>query len=743
MLKKIRSLIKQDRKKLIMFIVLASFIVSLILTGTIVTIRNVIINRKPEELKELSYKIYTIDGFKCRTLVTFYNENGIDTILCQDDNNNELRCNGKKKVAMDLYLEDRHNYQFHVKYANNEEKDLVLNFEIPRIHGKYTLKNGVYANEPDVSTGFLPDRTRYMYLNDSGNLVPGNWIVGAEPSNWYDYKNKKWANIYVESEGVDSYYVWIPRYCYKIGDTSIVGNERMDVKFINVYNEYIDANTGVTTSWEELESQGYQIPEAFSWDAQFKNENLATDIDCIYDMPGYWMSKYQLSELSSYALDYVSVPDYNSIEIRNIAVNSTRTASRYIFAIDGVQVASLTNISNGYTFQNVPSGDKTINVTALDSNGEIVGSMTRVFEVSYPNEPDLSAFDQDTTFYVYWDEQKNEHNEIPISKAAPEKWYDYTYARWANIVTRNDGMETYYVWIPRYEYQLNNVNQRTYVRFLEGTTTNVDSGYQIPEAFWWDNNGNGKQDSGEQIPGYWMTKYQLSQEENEPRMNAEMSAGSNLIRIKDITGTLITNAQNNGVAVKYEYYLNGDLITTGTSSTQHYVYEGLEENKTYIVNIIARNKNTNEYIGAVTKKIKTIAPYAPDVSSFDKNTTYYVVYNGNNETRVSINNDPPSNWYDYSNQQWANIVTTANNTETYFVWIPRYEYKILTDRPNLSTANRRIDVNFITTDINNSNCTPGYAVPEAFWWDNNSNGIETSEERLKGYWMSKYQLSNN
>ena len=71
------------------------------------------------------------------------------------------------------------------------------------------------------------------------------------------------------------------------------------------------------------------------------------------------------------------------------------------------------------------------------------------------------------------------------------------------------------------------------------------------------------------------------------------------------------------------------------------------------------------------------------------------------------------------------------------MWIPRYEYQILGDRDNMSTQNRRIDVSFITTDITNDNCTPNYQVPEAFTWGDNG------EIQLKGYWISKYQLSEN
>ena len=44
----------------------------------------------------------------------------------------------------------------------------------------------------------------------------------------------------------------------------------------------------------------------------------------------------------------------------------------------------------------------------------------------------------------------------------------------------------------------------------------------------------------------------------------------------------------------------------GNNKAENYVYTGLEGNKTYTVNIIDRNANTNAYIAAVTKKIETV-----------------------------------------------------------------------------------------------------------------------------------------
>ena len=619
------------------------------------------------------------------------------------------------------------------------------NTGIKVVNGNYELVNGVYMCTPQLNTGFSKENTRYLKL-ENGNLVPGNWINKKPDDDWYDYngdensgENIKWANIYVENNGVESYYVWIPRYVYRIdSENQTSGNERMDVKLVDVDNSYIDAETGEKTTWDELQTQGYQLPEAFWWD----NDGNNTE-DSGEQLPGYWISKYQLTELSTYTVDYTTAATTTSITIQNISVNTTKTVDKYTYAINGTIVYESKN-GEDYTIKDLAKGNKAVNVTALDENGEIIGSMTRLYEVAEVNEPDLTKFDPNTTFYVYWDEAGNEHNEIPISMDAPSEWYDYTTANWANIVTRNDGVESYYVWIPRYQYKLDSTSQRSYVKFIKGTSTDTDSGYQIPEAFWWDNNGDGIQDEGEQLTGYWMSKYQLSTEESTPRMNAEMSAGSNLIRIKDITGTLITDAETNGISIKYEYYINGTKVHEGTSSTENYVFNGLSENTTYTINIIARNNSTDEYIGAVTKKITTNAPYEPDVSKFNQDVTYYVIYddNGNETERISIKEAKPSNWYDYSNQKWANIVTTADGTETYFVWIPRYEYKILSDRTVLSTVNRRIDVNFITTDITNNNCTAGYEVPEAFWWDNNGNETQDEGEQLQGYWISKYQLNN-
>ena len=710
---------KNANKKLIIIIASIFLLASFVIVVTTQIVRQVRIKQlENKPLLEYEIKDLMDDEETCKILVKVTSAEGIESIKYisqQNQNEVELKCNGKMTVAIDYVAIDKKDYEFKIKIKDKEEQTQVLHFEVPRISGNYTLVDGLYINEPDVS-GFVEENTRYIYADSNGNLVPGNWLTDDKPENWYNYKNQNWANIYSESNGIDSFYVWIPRYVYKVDETnSVVGNERMDVKFINTDNEYIDGTTGNKLTYKELKEQGYKLPEAFKWENN-KDQSLI--------IPGYWMSKYQLSELDKYKINYSLAASKTQFKVNNFTNNAT-DASKYTYAINGKIVYESSKLED-YTFDNTtPDVTNTINITALDANGSIIGSMTKKFELTEVNPPDLTGFDKDTTFYVYWDENGIEHNEIPISQDPPSQWYNYTYSEWANIVTRNDGIESYYVWIPRYQYSLDQTSERSNVQFILGTGTETLTGYQIPEAFTWGDNGE------KQLTGYWMAKYQLSTEESTAKITAELSAGGNVIRVGDITGTAITTS------IKYEYYLNGNKVHDGTSATEKYEFTGLNLNTTYTVNIIARDTSTNAYIGAVTKKIKTTDVYQPDLTGFDKDTTFYVIYNddGTEKERISIKKSMPNNWYDYSDRKWANIVTTANGTESYFVWIPRYEYRILEDRENESLDNRRIDVNFITTEITNDNCSAGYKVPEAFTWGDNG------EKQLTGYWMSKYQLS--
>lgn len=577
-------------------------------------------------------------------------------------------------------------------------------------NGKYELVKGIYLCTPKLNEGFVSEKTRYLEVNEQGNMTPGNWITDSPTENWYDYKNSMWANIIVEDSGSEVYYTWIPRYCFKLDQV----NQRSDVKFIDTDNTYKDKDGNLTT-WEELESQGYQVPEAFNFNQ--------------VELGGYWATKYTTGDITvPSTINYDMTVLQGKITIKNVTLNTNITnanpIAKYTIALNGKivkiiqdagEVANIT--SQIIEFSDLKKGDNVINITGLNSAGEIVGSMTKVYSPAIVNKPELSAFDQNTTFYVTYDENGKENSTTPINKAEPKYWYEYGEGRWANIVTRNNELETYYVWIPRYQFQLDQTNQRSSVKFLSGTSTQADEGYQIPEAFTF---------NGQELTGYWATKYTLGTE-SAPRFASELVATSSSIKAKGITGTAKAEGQ------KYKYYIDGEYKGESTNANDWFEFVGLKSNTVYTINIEVRNNASDEYVGSITKQISTIDANKPDLTGFNTDVTYYLVYdeNGNEVIGEKVKTDgsnSPSNWYNYSNSMWANIVVKANGNETYFTWIPRYEFKI-TSSQQAQPAVGRADVRFING--NATDASKGYQIPEAFTF----NGQE-----LTGYWSTKYTV---
>ena len=458
--------------------------------------------------------------------------------------------------------------------------------------GKYELVNGVYLCTPKLDEGFKSDRTRYLEVNSQGNLTPGNWIDENPTESWYDYKNSKWANILVENNGSEIYYTWIPRYCFKLDQDA----QRSDVKFIDTDNNYKDENGKVTT-WEELQKQGYQVPEAFT------TQISATKT---YELSGYWSMKYTVGDIITPSIvNYDMSVSKGIITLKNITLNTnitnTNPITKYTVALNGKIVQTIDNDSDVsniggkiITLNNMKAGENVINITGLNAGGEAVGSMTKNYAPAVVNTPDLSGFNKDTTFYVTYDENEKEHSTTPISQPMPQYWYEYGESKWANIVTRNNGLETYYVWIPRYEFMLDQTNQRSTVKFLSGTNNQPDSGYQIPEAFTF---------NGQELTGYWAMKYTAGTEVA-PRFDTEVAATSSSIRTKGVTGTAVADGQ------VYKYYINGEYKGQKTTASDTFEFSGLSSNTKYTVLVEIRD-SSDEYVESLVKQISTIDANKP------------------------------------------------------------------------------------------------------------------------------------
>lgn len=297
---------KTNKTKKISIVVL-SIIISLVLiimlfipnpmNGNISLIRR-LINAFDTLDGVVDYEVYRYDSSTgiYSVGVIFYKAEGIKQV--EDLNTgNIIYAQNKSKLTIDVKAEDPSDFRYVLTSSDGTTENITYHFERER-YGKddYVKVNNVYANKPNI-TGFNTEYTKYVTLADDGTMQDGSFITDPEPAGWYDYnavdtegtKSPKWANICIDYEGVKNYAVWIPRYCYKYDSTnSVSGNERMDIKFIDVFNNYTDGDTGEILTWEELQAFGYKLPETFEF-GTYKEKTIS----------GFWISKYELSAVDA------------------------------------------------------------------------------------------------------------------------------------------------------------------------------------------------------------------------------------------------------------------------------------------------------------------------------------------------------------------------------------------------------------------------------------------------------------
>lgn len=330
--------------------------------------------------------------------------------------------------------------------------------------GKILARTDVSTKSVVVDTSNLdPESTYYVTFDDNGeNMQIGNRIdKGPAPDGWYDYSKKKYANIVTINNNEASYWVWIPRYKYKV---------EPDIKELSVQL--------ITTSEKNHEGSLYEVPEAFTFNGR--------------ELPGYWISKYEISESSDEQEQVVINTDVQKI---TVSTNNVTENQNYKILVDGELKYTGTlphdveGVNPGQEYDicvikdNIPIGRKKVSTKSI--------------------KIDLSNLDPANTYYVYWDDDGTEHNDTPISKPAPANWYDYSKKKWANIVTKANGKIAYWVWVPRYEYKINQSTKSIEINFIStDKVNNENSLYKVPEAFTF---------AGVELPGYWMSKYEISE----------------------------------------------------------------------------------------------------------------------------------------------------------------------------------------------------------------------------------------
>ena len=196
--------------------------------------------------------------------------------------------------------------------------------------GSYNKGKGV--NEPRILSGMTEVMFNLPEGSNKGTVIKSG-ETGFDENNWYDYSGKidkdgkkienRWANAVTED---GSYWVWIPRFAYKItyadaSDKSKGGT--IDVKFLlGTTDEYYTDDTQTTkatakrakSATEEVDTTtDYYVHPAFTNESSIGYANGGWD----KELTGIWVAKFEAGYASG----------NNSAPVKASSANYSQTSS--------------------------------------------------------------------------------------------------------------------------------------------------------------------------------------------------------------------------------------------------------------------------------------------------------------------------------------------------------------------------------------------------------------------------------
>ena len=242
----------------------------------------------------------------------------------------------KSKEAVNKYKDSAQKEQNEMDNLYNTLKTLDGNGDDDQMLGDdptTTITGGNYDESKGVNTpaiksgeGFTMELVKYEAKE---NGTEGTWVPDTDGTSWSyndgegDHKTSYWANAKVTIDNVDSYFVWIPRFAYKITyykdanktpvgetDTTPTKYGKIDVVFLQgTTDTYIDEQgqkqTAKRATADSVDSTtDYIVHPAFTTDA-------GTGGGWKEELPGLWIGKYETSLYDKQTKQYVNIDNEN------------------------------------------------------------------------------------------------------------------------------------------------------------------------------------------------------------------------------------------------------------------------------------------------------------------------------------------------------------------------------------------------------------------------------------------------
>ena len=227
----------------------------------------------------------------------------------------------------------------------------------------YNQDKGV--DEPRILNGMTPVMFNLPTDTEKGYPIKQG-EQGFQENSWYDYTKSEWANAVTED---GSYWVWIPRYAYKItynnpSDKSQGG--KIDVKFlIGTTDEYYTDDTKTTKATakratsadEEVDTTtDYYVHPAFTNESSIGYANGGWD----KELTGIWVAKFEAGYASgnnnapvkASSVNYTQTNSWVSAKEAGTEKDSTQPARNWLDGIYGTITGQDTNGNNIYGWKN-------------------------------------------------------------------------------------------------------------------------------------------------------------------------------------------------------------------------------------------------------------------------------------------------------------------------------------------------------------------------------------------------------
>lgn len=188
----------------------------------------------------------------------------------------------KAKYASGKYTNAQSEENTGLEDVENIINDIINGNSSDFAGGTWDDEKGV--NAPKLSEGLIP-----VTINDDGTVT--ELTTKEQLKNWYNYKNKEWANAITKDKNgnITGYFVWIPRYEYKI-------TYYTDMYKTNTTNDvtlYGDINVKfIPTSQTTKDAEYDHIHPAFENGSSTGKNNNFMNGEWKEEIPGFWVAKF-------------------------------------------------------------------------------------------------------------------------------------------------------------------------------------------------------------------------------------------------------------------------------------------------------------------------------------------------------------------------------------------------------------------------------------------------------------------